>query len=390
MEELVMEKSKSEKLMEKINLLADKIENEKNPIKRTLYSIKAKMVIAKLDREIEIQNLKEQYGNEIADRSEDAKYEKIDTRSGILKINNRIREIERQLNTDRAYDPNSREFMFGQGEIENNGGVNEYAEILRASGRPDQIQAAGKMQEMQALREELNSLKDELEERKNGLGAIDFETEEANRKSERKMNALVLKTNTWTRVTDWFKSIGAGLKEAFTGNKIVTEAYANKKETKSLNRSKNKEKKRQIKQNYKQTMKELKETYKASQKNANQNAKMVKQNAKSEALHMQAEEIRDALDQRASNSMNEREGVAEEVKIKPISKDKNIYEMPKKESKFRDFIRVDNEDGHIENSASRALKEPVIAEPVIEAPVLDENGKEEGTAQVIEDNDPER
>ena len=29
-----------------------------------------------------------------------------------------MREIEIQLNMDRAYDPNSRDFMFGQGEIE--------------------------------------------------------------------------------------------------------------------------------------------------------------------------------------------------------------------------------------------------------------------------------
>lgn len=315
-----MRQSKSEKLMEKINLLAEKIENEKNPIKRTLYSIKAKMVIAKLDREIEIQNIKEQYNNEIADRVEDTEYTKMDTRSDILGINNRIREIEIQLNIDRAYDPNSRDFMFGQGEVAANGGTQQYAEVLRASGRPEQIQAADKMQEMQALREELNGLKEELEARKYELEVIDLETDKANMKAERKMNALVLKTNTWTRVTDWFKSIGAGLKEAFTGNKVAAEANANKKAIKSLNRSKKNDAKKQIKQNYKQTMNELKQTYKASQKNANQNAKMVKQNAKNETSYMQAEEIRDALDQRASNNMNVREQFAEGIKMNPILK----------------------------------------------------------------------
>lgn len=59
------------------------------------------------------------------------------------------------------------------------------------------------------------------------------------------------------------------------------------------------------------------------------------------------------------------------ARARAISKDKNIDEMldemSKKESKFRDSIRVDNEDGHIKNSASKALK-----------------------AQVIEENDPER
>lgn len=378
-----MKQSKSEKLMEKINLLAEKIENEKNPLKRTLYSIRAKMVIAKLDREIEIQNLKEQYDNEVADRVDDAEYAKMDTRSDILGINNRMREIEIQLNMDRAYDPNSRDFMFGQGEVVTNGGIEQYADILRASGRAEQVHAADKMQEMQALREELNTLKEELEARKFELEDIDFETEKENRKSERKMTALVLKTNTWTRVTDWFKSIGAGVKEAFTGNKAVTEANTNKKAIKRLNRANMKNGEKLIKQNYKQVMKELKQTYKASQRNADQNAKMVKQNAKNEAQYMQAEGIRDALDQRASTDKNVREQFTEGVKINPILK------MYLSDRVFEDFDKAAFVQ-MVAESKSFTEEEKMEGIREIDRYVKEEEARDARNAQSREEHEDER
>ena len=70
-----MNENNKNSLEEKVNLLAEKIENEQNPFKRMLYVIRARMVEAYLDRQISIQEIKDKAKKD----REDKKSEKSST-----------------------------------------------------------------------------------------------------------------------------------------------------------------------------------------------------------------------------------------------------------------------------------------------------------------------
>lgn len=257
------QKTKSEILMEKINALAEKIENEQNPIKRMLYSIRAKMVVAKLDREIEIQNLEEAFETKKHARDRIARGDKEDTRSEIIEINQRINELQGMLRRNTDYDYKRDSFIFGRDEVVRNGGIKNYIDILKASGRREQVEAAKKIEEAYHIRSELENLQDELAEKQDLLEDIDKEQKQEDRKDDITKNALVIKKrmNIFSRISEFFKDVKESVKETFAEYKKLRQTKTKSKEIKKENAEVLRNLKADIKAEYEQKMKELMEEY---------------------------------------------------------------------------------------------------------------------------------
>lgn len=317
-----IKKTKSEILMEKINTLAEKIEGEENPIRRMLYSIRAKMVIAKLDREIQLQELQEKYASERTIRNEKAEKDKIDSRSDIITINQRINEIRKQLQKEEEYDPKSTNFIFGKKEIERYDGVEEYVNALKASKRPEQIMAAEKIQENYKLRRELEDLEDELEEKQFTLDEINEEKKWDDRKSKVKETALVVKSkvNIFSKIADFFRSVKESVKETFYEHKKIDEIR--KKETDERKDTDNtlKEMKAKVKEEYKQKMKQLMEEYEKIQDDMDLKFNDQEKEVQVDRARTQAEKFREQM-QKMAEKKDQEIGNKVELKKEPIEEE---------------------------------------------------------------------
>ena len=112
-------KEKSEKLEEKIDKLVEKIENEKSKTKRLAYIIKCKMLINKLEREINLRKVKEDFEASKEENNITAKEIKVVTRRNIIVLNKKIERLEKDLKANRRYNTASSDFMFPLGEVDN-------------------------------------------------------------------------------------------------------------------------------------------------------------------------------------------------------------------------------------------------------------------------------
>lgn len=296
MEEEV-KKTKADKLMEKINTLAMRIEKEKNPVTRMLYSIRAKMVIAKLDREIGLQELAEKYKNDRAKIGVENKNEKLEARSDIIWINQRINALQRQLNENSDYDYASSNFLFGSGEVEKSGGIEQYVDILKTSGRHEQVYAASQIENIENLKGELNSLQDELKQKQEELAQIDKKELQADKKIRRQETVLVVKNkfNIFTKISDVFKSIKEGIKETFAEHKKVQEVEKSAKEVKAANDAGYDKACEELKAEYDEKMQALYELYNKKQEQAERRGNRDKAKTRRDSAKTQAAQFRSQM-----------------------------------------------------------------------------------------------
>lgn len=218
-------KTKSEQLYEKVDMLATKIEQEPNVIKRTFYAIRAKLVLAKIQRQIDIQNIKDEYSEKRMDNLIEAELDESDTTSEIISLNRRINDLKRQIGMYSEYDVNSKSFMFGQSNVERKGGVDNYIARLNQSGRPDQIEAAEKMKFVESLKKELRERQEELKGKQDILRDIDLNTKMSNKSLKTEETALVVKKkiNIFSKISNFFKNVWSGIKEGREQHEDVKE-----------------------------------------------------------------------------------------------------------------------------------------------------------------------
>lgn len=220
-------RDKNQKLIEKIDFLLEKLEAETNPFKRALYTIKLEHLHLRLQKEINIINIKERFEQERQERieslNERRKERTLDKMNNILNRNT----YAAILNQNSDFDPASPNFAF-QDELENmaGGDINKLIEELRKIGR-DQI--ADRILEAVNTRKEYEQAKEKIEEMKNEGKRTQKEVKKENIKSSIKENALIVKekTNIFKRI---FNSIKAGIneyKKTKEANKLYEEEKAN-------------------------------------------------------------------------------------------------------------------------------------------------------------------
>lgn len=227
------EENKSKKLEEKVNTLIEKIEKEESKIKRLGYVIKCKMLVAKLERQIKFQNAKEDFKKQKEENGITAAEEKVNSRSKIITLSKKIKQVEAEIRANSEYDFLSSKFIFPEEEVEKSGGIKKYTEELRSSGRPEQEETAQKIEENIERRKELKKLKEQLEEQQEQLNNADKALKSQNKKISRKETALTIKSkfNFFAGIRNFASSVTNGVKEFFAetmGNRKINKEKVEK------------------------------------------------------------------------------------------------------------------------------------------------------------------
>lgn len=200
---------KSKKLLDKIELLSQKIEQEKSPFKRHVLSFQVKMLIAKIQREIDLQNLKSSY----EDKRKSLVVEKEERESGsvdnIAVLNSKIKALQREMNGNEEYDVESPYFMYPKKYVQELGGVENLTTKLKESKKEEAQQAANKIDEMAKKRQELNKLYEELKTEQDNLeySQDDYEQDKNDLNKEEKALIVRQKFNIFSRIGNFFKSM---------------------------------------------------------------------------------------------------------------------------------------------------------------------------------------
>ena len=110
---------KAEDLVKKVNELIDDVEKEENPVKITLMAIKVRMLIAKIDREKKLQNLKEKYEGKRDELKSEYDMHKDDSR--LAELADQIQSNEEILNFNKLYDPENEGAIYSKKQLERMG-----------------------------------------------------------------------------------------------------------------------------------------------------------------------------------------------------------------------------------------------------------------------------
>ena len=247
--------NKNEKLMEKVEKLTEKIGGEQNSLKRAIYSVVLESLLGKIQKEIDIRDIKEKYSQEREDRTEEAKNRiKSNTKRKMDLINQRD-YYKNQARGLSDFDPDSPKFAFKDELKLMDGDVFKLIDDLRQEGNTE---LATKIEEAMIARDNHEQAKEELQDLKSEGIKINKQVSRQNAKSSVKETALVAakKVNIFKRA---FDSIKKGIKEYRETRKENKEF---KKESKSIKvelQERQNEELENLNREYEQLMLELKE-----------------------------------------------------------------------------------------------------------------------------------
>ena len=205
-EEKIQLTEKAKKLQEKINLLCDKVEQEKSPLKKHMLTFKIKMLTSKIQKEIDIQNIQAKYNEkrELASWSKQNKEEKL--LNQIAGLQTDIDYITRYIKGNEQYDYESDNFLYPKEFVESRGGIQEFSENLKQSDKQATQRVAGKIEKVASAREELNALNEQLKEEQKKLSKFDVNYDKHINFLNRKEKALIKqeKGNIFSRMGNFF------------------------------------------------------------------------------------------------------------------------------------------------------------------------------------------
>lgn len=206
---------KSKKLLEKIELLSQKIEQEKSPLKRHIFAFRVKMLIAKIQREIDIQNLKDSYEGKRKDLLEGKEKRETSSLDNIAVLTTKIKAMQREINGNEEHDPESPFFMYPKNYVEQSGGIENLINRLKESDKVESQQAAKRIGEIALKRQELNQLYDELRQEQENLeySQEDYEEDKDDLDVEEKSLVFKQKFNIFSRIGDFFRNLTGQVKE---------------------------------------------------------------------------------------------------------------------------------------------------------------------------------
>lgn len=253
---------KSKKLQEKVQELVERVENEQNPIKRHLLSFRIKMIISKIQREIDIQNIEADYEQALEDLRFEKEIEEANSERIIPHLTKKIKLLENEIWANEEYDYKSSNFMYPQSHVQKVGGFDKLTEKLEKSTDIDSQLAANKMKQIADKRQELEALKEELENEKANLDNSEINLANSEKGLKKDKNQLILKKkfNIFDRVKTFFNN----MKDEFA------EYKEERKEAKEL-KAKQKENEQLLLKMYKMQQEELKNVYKVAKQQADEN-----------------------------------------------------------------------------------------------------------------------
>lgn len=290
---------KGNELTEKVEELASKLESETSSIKRVLYSVKLQMVLAKIQREIDIREIQEEYGKDRTERTETINDRKREHRENIADLIENIKKYEKRVKYNAEYDYDSSKFAFKESKLSKTSNVDEYIKTLRESGSDKLNRAADQIEATLEDKRYLKELKQQLKEAKGNLSKEDSRTKKQNFKSTIEEKALVTtkKLNIFDRIKNAWKGLMTGLKsEKEQRDEMKSIKNMEKEERKNIDFEADREMENEeeqydievekIKREYKEKMQSLKELHKYRMDEIDRNADEQKQEMKEKYADM--------------------------------------------------------------------------------------------------------
>lgn len=208
--DISLKSPKAQKLYDKVNKLIEKIEQEKNPLMRHILSFKVKMLVNKIQRELDIQAIRENSANALKELKLDQSDFENETLDNISELSALIESKNRQLRANEEYDYESPYFIYPKKYVEKNGGIKSLTTTLKNSPKPDSQNAAKRIELASRLRKEIDELSDKLKEEQEYLKASSIVYNKEQRKIKGQELALTVakKANIFSRIGNFFKSFG--------------------------------------------------------------------------------------------------------------------------------------------------------------------------------------
>lgn len=295
---------KSKKLLDKIDLLTQKIETEKSPLKRHLLSFKVKRLIARIQKEIDLNNIKDYYQGLREDLKLEIEENDANALNSVAIMTNKIKKLQMELRGNEEYDAESQYFMYPQQFVKQTGGVDKLVEKLKQSPQIESQQAAQRIEAMAEKRKELESLYDELEQAQDDLknGQKDYRKQQIKYTIEEKSMLLRRKVNFLPGIASFFRTIGEQAK-SYIEEKLEDREFKRqqKEEERATNRS------------YRECIKNLEQERKQAMKQAKGERTGKKAGRQSMSAQFMAEDSREAVDQTLARSGNP--SIREQVKV---------------------------------------------------------------------------
>lgn len=278
---------KSKKLLDKIDLLTEKIEAEKSPLKRHLLSFKVKRLIARIQKEIDLNNIKDYYQGlreDLKVKKEEKDAEALDS---VALMTNKIKKLQMELSGNEEYDAESQYFMYPQQFVKQTGGVDKLVEKLKRSPQIESQRAAERIESMAEKRKELDSLYDELEQAQDDLknGQKDYRKQQIKYTIKEKSMVLKQKVNFLPGIANFFMTIGEQAK-LYIEEKLEDREF----------RRQQKEEERETNRSYRECIKNLERERKQAKKQAREERTGNKDVRQRMSAQYMAEDMRDELD----------------------------------------------------------------------------------------------
>ena len=212
---------KAKKLEEKVNILIEKIENEKNPFKKHILQFKVKMLITKIQREIDIVKIKEEFKAQRIEKKREKMDREDENVENIGDLTSQIEELEGILATNARYDYASSKFIYPKDYIEKKGGIEKFKEQLESKKDQQSSQIANKIEAVAEVRQELEKLEQQLQEKQQQLSESDKIYNEDIKKINKEERSLIRtqKMDIFTKIGTWFKNLTGQIKEFFAERK---------------------------------------------------------------------------------------------------------------------------------------------------------------------------
>ena len=200
---------KSKQLLEKIDNLTQRMETEESPLKKHILAFQVKRLIAKIQREIDLNNIRDSYQakrDELKKSKEQRELAGVDNIAG---LNEQIMQLKREINGNEEYDVQSPYFMYPKKYVEQIGGPEALANKMKSSKKVETQQAAKRIENVVQKRKELQELEDKLAKEQEDLeySNEDYKADQKGLNREEKSLIIKQKMNIFSRIGEFFNNM---------------------------------------------------------------------------------------------------------------------------------------------------------------------------------------
>ena len=221
--ELLEKSEKGQELFKKVANLCKKVETEKSPFKRQVLAASLRSLQSRIEKEIEIQKIKNKYDKERTKLKTNIDVDKRKREKTIAQETKNIKNLYQQIGSIAEYDYESENFLFDDKTVEEYGGIDGLIEAYENSGDEELIETAQNIKEARQAREDLKTSKINLAQARKEDIDKSHKKEEKKIKKEEKGLIKKEKGNIFQRLSGFFKNVKQGVKNYLDERKQVKE-----------------------------------------------------------------------------------------------------------------------------------------------------------------------